>query len=63
MLDPEDYDEMQSSSEGAMADFTGRELLISSLYEKCYHSELKRIIANSKSDSYDLEMRFINKMI
>ena len=66
IIDPEDY-EMDNQPKGdqlvdsdTIADFTGRELLISSLHEKCYHQELKSIIARGKEDKYDLEKTFID---
>ena len=66
MIDPEDY-EMDNQPKGdnlvdssTIADFTGRELLLSSLHEKCYHQELKSIIARGKEDKYDLEKTFID---
>ena len=45
------------------ADFTGRELIMSSLYEKCYHTELTRLIEEGKRDFYNLEQKFIDKMV
>ena len=49
------------------ADFTGRELLISSLEEKCYHEEIKADIQENGligkvigAEVYDYEMLFIN---
>ena len=63
MLDPEDqyrpYDEQQE----VIADFTGREILTSSLYEKCYHKTLSDIISKGQKDSQDLEKKYIDKLV
>ena len=40
-------------------DFTGRELLVASLYEKCYDDMLKGIIESLQSDTYELEQKFL----
>lgn len=64
MLDPEDYNLGENRpKKNVLADFTGRELLISSLQEKCYHNELKQIIANNRHDNEDLEKKFIDQMV
>jgi hypothetical protein len=43
-LDPEDKIVKESQTcRGIMADFTGRDLLISSLYEKCSHSIITKV--------------------
>ena len=36
---------------------------MSSLYEKCYHSELQKLIEEGKRDFYNLEQKFIDKMV
>lgn len=62
MLDPEDFN--SDYQEGtAKTDFTGRELLIASLQEKCYHRELAEIIELGGKDNFDLERTFIDKMV
>ena len=62
MLDPEDQNSGYQGDD-VQADFTGRELLISSLYEKCYHMALSDIISKGKKDSQDLEKKYIDKMV
>ena len=61
---PEDYKSQTYVS--FWADFTGRELLISSLEEKCYHEEIKADIQENGligkvigAEVYDYEMLFI----
>ena len=64
MLDPEDY-EMDNTpknknllAEGdQISDFTGRELIMSSLGEKCYHEELKKSML--KDTNLDFEELFV----
>ena len=48
-LDPEDYVPEEINGE-IEAMFTGRELLLSTIKEKCYHNEIKTIIENNKKD-------------
>ena len=61
---PEDYKAQTYVS--FWADFTGRELLISSLEEKCYHEIIKEHIEENGligkvigAEVYDYEMLFI----
>ena len=68
-MDPEDYEtdnhpdiDLRQNGE-TKADFTGRELLISSLREKCYHYEVKKLIERGGSDIYNLEKLFIDEVI
>ena len=56
MLDPEDYEtdnvrgDNSSYDADVKAEFTGRELLLSSIEEKCFHQVIKEIIAEDKHD-------------
>ena len=66
MLDPEDYAVEEAGTKinhDTLAEFTGRELLLSSLHEKCFHDSLKDLIERGKQDKYDLEKKFIDAMI
>ena len=49
--------------QNTLAEFSGRELLLASLHEKCYQEELRRIIEHGQEDKYDLEKNFIGKMV
>ena len=71
---PEDYDNKHPETSGnlvsAWGDFTGRELLIASLEEKCYHEEIKADIEKNGligkvigAEVYDHEMLFIKQMV
>ena len=58
MLDPEDFttdnidknNPGQNSDGDVIADFSGRELLLSSIEEKCFHRVIKNIIETNKHD-------------
>lgn len=39
----------------AEAEFTGRDLLVSGIEEKCYHKEIIDIVELGGKDNYDLE--------
>ena len=39
----------------AEAEFTGRDLLVSGIQEKCYHKEIRDIVELGGKDNYDLE--------
>ena len=62
--DPEDYElddqPVRAFTGNLKTDFTGRELLLSSITEKCYHEQIKRVIENGESESVKLEQDFIN---
>ena len=65
MVDPEDYEtdnvkkEFNQKDGEVKAEFSGRELLLSSIEEKCYHNVIKEIIETNKKDRADLEKRFV----
>ena len=65
--DPEDFEmdnrPKQSINSDVQAEFTGRELLLASLHERCYHREIFSIIANGQQDNFNLEEKFIIAMI
>lgn len=64
MLDPEDFEAFPKERLGqGVADFTGKEILESSLYEKCYHNEVKKVIESGGKDTYDLEKQFIERLV
>ena len=70
---PEDYEKHPETSGNLVsfwADFTGRDLLIASLEEKCYHEEIKADIEKNGligkvigAEVYDHEMLFIKQMV
>ena len=59
MRDPEDFEsdnvDKNDKDEAIAADWTGRELLLSSIEEKCFHQVIKEIIETNKKDQSDLE--------
>ena len=59
-------DELGSKPEGPngdkQIDFTGRDLLTASLYEKCFHDYLSKLIESLESDDYELEKMFLSSM-
>lgn len=66
MLDPEDYemdntpeDKLNLTNADQFTDFTGKELIIASLYEKCYHETLKKAIMAGKADDINKEEVYI----
>ena len=65
MVDPEDYEtdnvkkEFNQKDGEVKAEFSGRELLLSSIEEKCYHNVIMEIIETNKKDRADLEKRFV----
>ena len=65
MLNPEDYemDNTPDQEYNRLADFTGRELLQASIYEKCYHEELKKVIETGKTEDLALEQVFLRQMV
>ena len=54
MRDPEDFEsdnvDKNDNDEAIAADWTGRELLLSSIEEKCFHQVIKEIIETNKKD-------------
>ena len=42
-----------------VGEFSGRELLLHSIQEKCFHKVIKQIIETNKNDSADLEKKFV----
>ena len=50
--DPEDYGAYNNIDGNISGDFSGRQLLMSSIAEKCYHEQVKKLISQ---DSEDLE--------
>ncbi len=64
VLDPEDFSvNIEARLGKGKADFTGREIIEASLYEKCYHLEVKNMISKGVKDMYDLETLFIDRMV
>ena len=65
MLDPEDFitDNVRKSEGEVNAEFTGRELLLSSIEEKCFHNVIKEIIETNKKDKADLEKKFVETLV
>lgn len=67
MRDPEDFtvDNMTSASADGeiLAEFTGRELLMASIEEKCFHQVLTKIIEEDENDDSDLEARFVEMLV
>lgn len=56
MVDPEDYEtdnvkkNFNDNDGEVKAEFSGRELLLSSIEEKCFHMVIKEIIETNKKD-------------
>ena len=67
MRDPEDFEfdnvDKNDNDEAIAADWTGRELLLSSIEEKCFHQVIKEIIETNKKDQSDLEKKFVEIVV
>lgn len=62
-FDSEDLKDAPKDLRVSTTDFSGRELIESSIYEKCYHNEIRNLIEAGGEDTYDLEKSFIERMV